>query len=155
MDIMQFVPISVLISDFTRIEELLGLYGEVVIVKDDRPKYRIIAIDDAINSSSHQTYSVPYKANEKGDKTMDVLNKIGKRIFVEHYYDFKNDHFQADDLSEDFTTNSKRTRTSRARKIFRDGLHLEALQIIIDSDKLDQWIIERAKEIYAEEISQM
>lgn len=153
MNYNQFVPLSQVLVDFGTVEQLLSQYGEVVIVKDDRPKYRITTIDGEGDIMTQADPNSPRKATSKGAETMEILNKIGKSTFIEHYYDFKHDLTPADDLPEDFTTNSKRSRTSKARKIFREGLHLEALQIIINSNRLDPKIVNRAKEIYEKEIS--
>ena len=154
MNYRQFVPLSQILIDFGTVEQLLSQYGEVVIVKDDRPKYRITTIDGEGDVMTLADRNSPRKAANKGVETMEILNKIGKSTFVEHYYDFKNDLTPADDLPENFTTNSKRSRTSKARKIFREGLNLEALEIIINSNRLDPKIINSAKEIYEKEISE-
>lgn len=154
MNYSQFVPLSQILIDFGTVEQLLSQYGEVVIVKDDRPKYRITTIDGEGDVMTLADPNSPRKAANKGVETMEILNKIGKSTFVEHYYDFKNGLTPADDLPENFTTNSKRSRTSKARKIFREGLNLEALEIIINSNRLDPKIINSAKEIYEKEISE-
>lgn len=152
----QFIPLSQLLSDFNAVDQLLDQYGEVVIVKDDRPRYRITVIKSTgevifkgLPNSQYEEHKVP----GKGVETMEILNKIGKSTFIKHYYDFKHDLIPADDLPGNFTTNSKRSRKSKARRIFREGLQLEALQIIMNSKRLDPQIVNKAKEIYEKEVS--
>lgn len=154
MNYNQFVPLSQALIDFGTVEHLLTQYGEIIIVKDDRPKYRITTIDGEGDIATQAVINSPQRVTSKEAETMEILNKIGKSTFIEHYYDFKHNLTPADDLPEDFTKNSKRSRTSKARKIFREGLYLEALQIIINSNRLDPKIINKAKEIYEQEISE-
>jgi hypothetical protein len=151
----QFVPLSQLLSDFNTVERLLNQYGEVVVVIDDSPRYCILTIDSAGEVTSKKLSNSQHKLSSKRAETMEILNKIGKSTFIEHYYDFKHNLTPADDLPEDFTTNSKRSRKSKARRIFREGLQLEALQIIMNSNRLDPSIINKAKEIYEKENSEL
>lgn len=155
MNFDQFVSLSQVLTNFDEIKRLLGKYGEVVVVMDDQPQYRITMIDRTEDVVPDRLLKAPRKESSKGEATMEILNKIGKSTFIEHYYDFKLNRTPADELPEDFTTNSKRSRTSKARKIFRDELQIEALQIIMASTRLDQKTIDKAKEIYGKEISQI
>jgi len=149
MDIRQFMSIADIVNNFSEAEKILNEYGEVIIISEDKPKYVLIGIDK---------YNDILKGREGGimDKTnkdlMNTLNKIGKSTFVDYYYVFKNDDDPISKLPQEFTLNSKRSRTSKARSIFRDNLNLEALQIIISSNRLDSELIEKAKEIYKNEI---
>lgn len=83
---------------------------------------------------------------------MELLQKIGKKFFVDHYYDFKNNRIIVSDMTEDYTKASKRTRLSKSRRIFREGKQIEALEEIIHSKKMDLLTINAAKEIYANEL---
>lgn len=78
-----------------------------------------------------------------------TLNSIGKAIFVKYYYDFKTKSREAciGCFSESFTDKAKSTRTGHAQRIFRENKHIEALEIIIQSNRLDDETISRAKEI--------
>ena len=154
MNFDQFIPLSRVLSDFDEVKTLLNKYGEVVIVLDDQPQYRITMIDRTENVTSGELLETHRKETSKGESVMEILNKIGKSTFIEHYYDFKFNRTAADELSEDFTMNSKRSRTSKARKIFRENLQIEALKIIMASKRLDQMTVDRAKEIYDKEMSQ-
>lgn len=78
-----------------------------------------------------------------------TLNSVGKAIFVKYYYDFKT-KTREDCIAcfvESFTDKAKSTRTGHAQRIFRENKHIEALNIIIQSNRLDSEIINRAKEI--------
>ena len=153
MNFSQFIPLSQVLNDFDEVESLLAVYGEVIVVVNDRPKYRISAITKSAEKLPQSSLQSVHTEQKKGVSTMDILNKIGKSTFIEHYYEFKNSLIQPDDLPENFTLNSKRSRTSKARKIFRDGLQLDALQIIINSGRLEQDVIDKAKQIYEKEIA--
>ena len=82
-----------------------------------------------------------------------VLNSVGKSTFVKYYYNFKN--LSRDEcvsrFEEDYTDKAKSTRTGHAQRIFRENKHIEALEIIIKSDRVDFITHSRAKEILAKE----
>ncbi|MCP8968454.1 hypothetical protein [Ectobacillus ponti] len=70
----------------------------------------------------------------------ELLNRVGKRFFIEHYYDLKalyegdgKRSSLVEGLIEDITEKSKYTRVTKAKRIFREGLEREALQIILSS----------------------
>ena len=86
-----------------------------------------------------------------GNVNQDVvkrLNAIGKSIFVVYFHVFKSDDDPVSKLPKHFTLGSRRSRTSKARSIFRDKLEIEALEFIIDSKRLDPETLEQAKQIY-------
>lgn len=88
----------------------------------------------------------------------NILNRVGKRTFIKYYYDFKNlndleqsDKTVVEKIEENYTLKSKISRTSKAKRIFREGLEINALETIINSPKVDVCIIEKAKKILLEE----
>jgi DNA repair protein RadC len=91
----------------------------------------------------------------------ELLNRVGKRVFVDYYYDFKNlvvlnvDNSEVVlKIKEDFTLKSKNSRTAKAKKIFKEGLHIESLKLIINSDHPQVYGLKsRAKEILDNELS--
>lgn len=70
-----------------------------------------------------------------------LLNSVGKRVFVRFYAWFADERIPASEivamLPQDYTLKSRSSRTSKARRIFRERRHLEALQRIADSEKTD------------------
>lgn len=83
-----------------------------------------------------------------------MLNCVGKAVFVKYYYDFKTKSNQEciKAISEPYTAKSKATRTSKAKRIFRENMHGEALRIIIESNRIDEAVKKRAKEIMDEDL---
>ncbi len=88
----------------------------------------------------------------------ETLNAIGKAAFVRFYYDFKDATIPTDVLAEKILRESPRARSSRqgfriprARHIFAHGQELEALEIIIASERVDAESRKRAKEILVQE----
>ena len=78
-----------------------------------------------------------------------TLNSIGKSAFVKYYYCFKDrspDECIAQ-FDENYTDKAKRTRTSKAKRIFREFKNLEALEIIANSDRVDDSTRNKAKQI--------
>jgi hypothetical protein len=87
-----------------------------------------------------------------------TLNSIGKEIFVRHYYDFKSikDKFK---LAEKLLNENQRastiggqlTRINCANKIFENGKEIEALEIIVNSNRMTDDIKQIAKKIIEKE----
>lgn len=69
-----------------------------------------------------------------------LLCKIGKRIFVKYYSDFGNPNISnqemRDLLPREYTFKSRSSRTSKSRRIFREGLEKQALLIIAESSRM-------------------
>jgi len=71
----------------------------------------------------------------------NLLCKIGKRIFVEYFREFGNPNLSNQEiialLPQEYTFKSRTSRTSKSRRIFREGLAEEALSIIASSDRVE------------------
>ena len=82
-----------------------------------------------------------------------VLNSIGKSTFVKYYYNFKTKsrEYCIAQFDEPYTDKAKGTRTGHAQRIFRESKNLEALEIIIKSNRVDDTTRNKAKEILASE----
>ena len=83
-----------------------------------------------------------------------VLSSVGKATFVKYYYNFKNKNRNECILGfeEDYTEKAKGTRTGHAQRIFRENKHIEALEIIIASTRVDDLTRKKAREILREEM---
>lgn len=88
-----------------------------------------------------------------------ALEAVGKAVFVDFYYDFKNTSMTFEELRDKLYTENpnsrskqQRFRKPRARHIFQIGQEIEALNIIIKSKKLPDDVIEKAKHILVEEL---
>lgn len=88
-----------------------------------------------------------------------TLSAIGKAVFVNFYYDFKDISMQNDELARKILSQNPRSKSTnqnfripRARHIFELGQEQDALRIIIESKRVDSVIIEKAKEILAKEV---
>lgn len=66
-----------------------------------------------------------------------LLKSIGLTTFVKYYLVFKyySNEKCIQAFDEDFTGSSKRTKTSSAKSIFKEGLNIEALKYIRDTTK--------------------
>jgi len=75
------------------------------------------------------------------DELDRLLNSVGKKVFVQYYASFGDpripDSEVIERLTQDYTLKASRTRTSKARRIFREGRQREALQRIADSERTD------------------
>ncbi|MEN6325139.1 MAG: hypothetical protein ABFD18_02865 [Syntrophomonas sp.] len=82
-----------------------------------------------------------------------TLNSIGKSTFVKYYYNFKNQSRDACIIAftENYTDKAKSTRTGHAQRIFREGMQKDALQLVINSNRVDDDTIARAHEILKSE----
>lgn len=100
----------------------------------------------------------------KDSKYTDIqsnLNAIGKKVFVDFYYDFKNLQIHDSELSEKLFQNNPLSkspkqgfRIPRARHIFETNQQIDALRLIIKSEKLDKETIDKAKGILDDELAE-
>jgi len=79
------------------------------------------------------------------------LNSIGKTCFVKYFEYFNNPNYSHQELvdilisSEGHTKSACSTKVSKSRKIINEGKTIEALNLIIDSSRLDVSTILNAK----------
>lgn len=90
-----------------------------------------------------------------------TLSAVGKAVFVNFYYDFKNTSLTDDEITEKLLKENPSTKSDRqgfriprARHIFEEGSQLDALRIIIDSKKVAPEAREKAKQILNKELEQ-
>jgi hypothetical protein len=80
-----------------------------------------------------------------------LLTSIGMSTFVKYYDQFRNQNISDQDmlnrLPQDYTLKARRTRVSKARRIFRERLELEALNAILRANKVDEETRRLATEI--------
>jgi len=153
IDVDKIISPEELLEDFEGVCERLESDNEAFIFQNNKPSHVIMTINHyqniALNKGEQNTATTNNADNEDLDS---MLNKIGKRIFVDYYNIFKTDDNPEDKLiDEEFTLNSRRSRSSSARRIFRDGLHLAALKNIIQSPKIDEETLVKAKDLLAAE----
>ena len=81
-----------------------------------------------------------------------TLAAVGKAVFVNFYYDFKDFSIPSDELAKKIysenpgsKSTSQNFRIPRASYIFELGQEQDALRIIIDSKRVDAQAIEKAK----------
>lgn len=76
------------------------------------------------------------------------LNKIGMGVFVQYFREFGDFKISNQEvialLPSEYTFKSRTSRTSKSRRIFREGLEVEALTIITESDRVDRKILDDA-----------
>lgn len=83
-----------------------------------------------------------------------TLKSIGKSTFVKYYFNFKNESRDSCIIAftENYSDNSKASRTSSSQSIFREGVQKDALRLIINSERVDKETVARAREILRSEI---
>lgn len=78
-----------------------------------------------------------------------LLNRVGMKVFIKYFESFNNPKLTNNDIvelfEEDFTTKSKISRTSKARKLIRENALVDILEVIINAKKIDVETIEKAK----------
>lgn len=102
-------------------------------------------------------------ATFKDSKYADLdltLNAIGKAVFANFYYDFKDKDYPKDQLAKKLAAENPKSRSEkqgfripRARHIFDTNQQLDALRIIIDSPRVDPIAKQKAMEILESELS--
>jgi len=139
------------LNDFENVSERIDTEKELFVFHNNKPAYVLMTIkryeellgnDEDVNELED--------LNDEGLE--NLLNKIGKKIFVDYFYIFKEDINPEEKLPDSFTLNSRRSRCSSARKIFKNNLEIEALKNILQSSRLDEDTLETAKNIIENEV---
>lgn len=138
------------LADFQELERKIAMTEEGFIFQNNRPTHVIMTIEKYEELQEKEAKSTGDHVSVDGLETL--LNKIGKKIFVDYYYVFKQDNNPEVALEmEGFTIASRRSRSSSARSIFKNNLQIAALNSIIASDRVDLETIQKAKEILESE----
>lgn len=103
---------------------------ELVVLKNNRPVFVIKSIAEEQRNIEQQ---IEY-----------LLQKIGKRMFIEYYEIFLEDDKPESKLPGKFSMNSRRSRSSAARKIFANHWEDEALKLVLNSSRLSNDITTKA-----------
>jgi len=149
IDVDKIISPEELLDDFEGICGRLESEDEAFIFQKNKPSHVLMTINYyqklVGNVVKRNTDIIDHADNDDLDT---MLNKIGKRIFVEYYNVFKADDKPEDKLTDEgFSLNSRRSRSSSARRIFRDDIQIAALKNIIQSPKLDVETLEKAKDL--------
>jgi hypothetical protein len=136
-------------NDFEGVLKKVNEVKEAFVFQNNKPTHVFMTIEQYQSSMTEGATSFSEPSEEISDESLEtLLNKVGKKIFIDYYSVFKEDDNPEEKLAEtSFTLNSRRSRSSSARKIFRDGLEVAALNNIIQSSRLEDETINRAKEI--------
>lgn len=151
------IAITDIVENTMAIKNKLAQNGEVLIFENNRPQFILMDIsryEELIKNKDNETESNPVE-NEECNEEVDVktlLNKIGRNIFIEYYHDFKNGQNIEEKLPSYLSLSSKQSRITSARKIFINNLHIEALELIANSNRLEEETLDRAKVILKSEI---
>lgn len=136
--------------DFQELERKIAVIEEGFLFQNNRPTHVIMTIEKYEELQKKEQGAV--MENVSIDSLETLLNKIGKKIFVDYYYVFKqNNNPEAALEVEGFTIASRRSRSSSARSIFKNNLQIVALNNIIVSDRVDYETIQKAKKILLSE----
>jgi hypothetical protein len=80
-----------------------------------------------------------------------LINSVGKSTFVRYYSEFADPSLSNQDvvaiLPQDQSLKARNTRTSKARRIFREGLEKDALELICHADRVDAETASLAQEL--------
>ena len=118
--------------DKRKTEELLNLHKKLDVFDDDIYQYTIYVKEDDM-----------LEVNE-------LLKKIGKSLFVEYFNVFKSRSDAYKYLPIKYSSSSRRLRTTYALQIFAKGLEVDALQVIVNSNRVDIKTKEKANKILNE-----
>jgi hypothetical protein len=96
--------------------------------------------------------------DSKYESINKTLSAIGKAVFVNFYYDFKDSSLSDEELATRIyeknpgsVSGKQSYRIPRARHIFDEGQNLDALRIIISSERVDPAARQKAKVILHDE----
>lgn len=80
-----------------------------------------------------------------------LIRSVGQSTFVRFFYQFADNSLSHEDvvglLPQDYTLKSRHSRTTHARRIFREGLERDALELIIHAERVDDFSRQQAREL--------
>ena len=79
-----------------------------------------------------------------------ILNDVGAKVFIDFFELFNStleNYEVVEKLPEQYTEKSRKSRTSKARKIIKEGYVSDALEYILNSKRMDFKTQEKAKKI--------
>jgi len=80
-----------------------------------------------------------------------LINSIGKSTFVRYYEQFADTSLSNQDvvavLPQEYPLKSRNSRTAKARRIIREGLEKEALEIIAHAQGVDADTADKAQQL--------
>jgi len=79
-----------------------------------------------------------------------ALNDVGAKVFIDFFELFNStlkNYEVIEKLPEKYTEKSRNSRTSKARKIIKEGYTLDVLEYILNSKRIDFETQEKAKKI--------
>ncbi|MEI6133244.1 MAG: DUF1413 domain-containing protein [Bacillota bacterium] len=149
IDVSKIISPEDLTNRFNELRETLDHNDLAYVFQDNKPSYVIMTFDyySQITDGGEKLNFEGAKESGVQDGLETLLNKIGKKMFIEYYDVFKIDDKPEELLPDTFTLNSKRSRSSSARKIFREGLQKAALKNIIESARLEDDTLRKAKRL--------
>ncbi|AOR60100.1 DUF6998 domain-containing protein [Pectobacterium parmentieri] len=129
------------------IKENLAVSNSVSINEESFEAPQFEAVKDVLNQQ-----------NKMSNSTMlaERLKAIGMECFVNYYHHFANSNLSSADIIEQmhshegYTEKSCRTRLSKARKVIRDGLSIEALTLIADSGRIQDSVKKSALKLISD-----
>ena len=125
---------------------------------DDETISFLMNLKEMLLISQDNSFTIEVK-KKKLPEIEILLRIVGKKAFVDCYDYFKNKHIgKKNNIVKDMficggakSDNSARTKASIGSKIFKKGLHIKALENIIDSNRVSDIVIEKAKNILNQE----
>lgn len=149
VDIMRKIIAVNELGNFDEVARKLEDIEEGFIFQDNRPTHVIMTLDKYGKITSDVQIENKTSINSTAESLETLLNKIGKRVFIEYYEVFKADENVEQVLEErcGFSIASCRSRSSSARSIFKNDMQIEALSLIANSSRVEPKIATRAKEL--------
>lgn len=118
----------------------------VISIKENLTISNSVSVNEvSIQTSQFETMAGVLKQQERitSHATLaELLKAIGMECFVNYYHRFADSNLSSADIMEQmhsregYTEKSCRSRLSKARKVIRDGLSIEALTLIADSGRI-------------------
>jgi hypothetical protein len=124
---------EVLQKDYNKVLKKLEKYEEVIVLKDEEELFVIQGINGV---------------DEQRKILGELLEKVGKKVFVEYYNVFKEYDKPEDVLPAKFSIHSRRNRSNAAKKIFELKLESEALLYVIESNRIGMDVKNKAEKLY-------
>jgi len=129
----KIVSIDDIKNNLKEVQLKLNKLGEIIVIENNEPVFVMKSVEE------EKRY---IEIIVEG-----LLQKVGKSVFIEYYEMFEKDERPEQHLPAKFSLNSRRSRSSAARKIFEGNYQILALEIILESNRLENSVLSKTREL--------
>ena len=154
MDIDSLVTIEDVSENFQGVLDKLSIGKDICLIKNNRPQFMIIGLERFSELTAQQEGRK--KIDNNSSNVGVLLRRVGKSFFVNNYYELNDGKKSIVSIIDGGSNEAAvMARVYAAKRIFREGKEIAALENILSSNRLglEDELLAKASEILKKEMS--